>query len=65
MEEELVREIGKEFQIVDPRQKVLNSLILVEVYTERLVEFYIGGPDYYFKRGYESHQAEYYGDTNT
>ena len=29
MEEELVSEIDKEFQIAGPRQKILNCLILV------------------------------------
>ena len=60
MEEELVSITGKEFQIVGPRWRILNCLILVlqkmrSVLAERLVEFHNGEPGYYLKRGYEDY----------
>ena len=39
--------------IKDP--ELLNISSKSEVYTERLVEFHNGEPDYYLKRGHESY----------
>ena len=64
--------MDKEFQIVGLRKRILHELLTILVlqnrglyWSDRLVEFHNGEPDYYLKRGYKSYRAEDYGDTNT